>query len=196
MTTTTGRRQTTVCFTGPRPRDLYGYGPERDADYVRLASDIERLTCMPLYESHGATRFVTGGAQGSDQCAFWAVERMRQMGYPVRNDLFVPFEGQDGRWSAGGLFGRRKYAEMLRTADSVTDCSTPGNGAIPNLLRRNRAMVDASDIVVCVWNKPWQPDIGGERGGTNACVGYALKRGRPVLVHDLVHDERYWLGTK
>lgn len=196
MTSTTSTRPTTVCFTGHRPKDLYGYGPEHDFDYIHLATDIESLTCARLHESHDVTRFITGGAQGSDQCAFWAVEHMKEMGCAVRNDLFIPFAGQDEHWAPGGLFGRRKYAEMLERADSVTDCSTPGNGPIADLMRRNRAMVDASDIVVCVWNKPWQPGIGGERGGTNACVCYALKRGRPVFVHDLVRNERYWLGTK
>lgn len=196
MTHATNTRPTTVCFTGHRPKDLYGYGKETDYDYIHLAATIEQMACKRLYRTHNARRFITGGAQGSDQCAFWAVHHMQGEGYDVRNDVFIPFEEQPSRWGDHGLFGKRKYAEMLSLADSVTDCSDPWSAPIPNLMKRNRDMVDASDIVVCVWNKPYAPGIGGEHGGTNACTLYALKRGRPVFVVDLVQRREYWLGEQ
>lgn len=196
MTTATNTRPTTVCFTGHRPKDLYGYGKETDYDYIHLAATIEQMACKRLYRTHNARRFITGGAQGSDQCAFWAVHHMQGEGYDVRNDVFIPFEEQPSHWGDHGLFGKRKYAEMLSLADSVTDCSDPRSAPIPNLMKRNRDMVDASDIVVCVWNKPYAPGIGGKHGGTNACTLYALKRGRPVFVVDLVQRREYWLGEQ
>lgn len=182
----------TVCFTGHRPKDLFGYSEGARARYSGLCDEIAAI-CEKFMDEESVDSFITGGAQGVDQLAFWAVERIKAKRGEggARNVLYKPFEGQDRNWSADGMFGRGEYARMVERADYVHVC---GDGAdiTGDLLNRNRAMVDSSDILICVWNKPGRPGEG--RGGTAACTRYALKRAQKIYVLDLVQGKSYWLN--
>lgn len=85
--------QKTVCFTGHRPNRLAGY-----TSRVPYTIFVKRLKKILIpFISQGYTRFITGGAQGIDQLAFWAVEGLKKAGYEVQNIVYVPYEGQELR---------------------------------------------------------------------------------------------------
>jgi len=63
----------TVCVTGHRPKDLFGY------DWDKYSATIKKVTGAVdrLYNKYGVTKFISGGAQGVDQLFFWCVEKYR-----------------------------------------------------------------------------------------------------------------------
>lgn len=65
--------QKAVCFTGRRPKDLVGY---RREGYIELVDYLKNYIRDNLYPHH--TTYISGGAQGFDQLAFWAVEKLRR----------------------------------------------------------------------------------------------------------------------
>ena len=64
----------TICFTGHRPNRLAGYNSR--APYTMFVRKLKQML-VPLIRQ-GYTRFITGGAQGIDQLAFWAVEGLKE----------------------------------------------------------------------------------------------------------------------
>ena len=59
----------TACFTGPRPKNLFGY--DDDEAYKYLLAVTKEV--VDLFYYYGYRYFISGGAQGFDQIAFWAV---------------------------------------------------------------------------------------------------------------------------
>lgn len=175
----------TACFTGHRPNKLHGY--DSHAAYEPLVSTLAAL-CEELAVNHDVTTFITGGAQGVDQLAFWAVNRLKsnRPDLQLRNVVFQPFEGQELRWRADGLFGRDEYRLMLRLADEVriieSDADT-NQKRVRALFERNHAMVDASDIVIGCYLAS-AGDYRTSSGGTAECLRYAHRQGRPVVLVD------------
>ena len=64
-------RQHTICFTGHRPKDLFGYTDK--TPYISIINALKPFLSV-LYEN-GYTDYISGGAQGFDQLAFWAVQQ-------------------------------------------------------------------------------------------------------------------------
>ena len=77
----------TICFTGHRPKRLAGYNSR--APYTTFVGKLKQML-VPLIRQ-GYTCFITGGAQGIDQLAFWAVEGLKKEGYMVQNIVYVPY---------------------------------------------------------------------------------------------------------
>lgn len=162
----------TVCFTGKRPNKLYGYDKGGDYEYL---FDTIYFVCKHLYLRYNVRQFITGGAQGTDQLAFWAVQQLAQRHQDIKNIVYIPFEGQEARWSVCGLFGQTGYREMLRSASYVRVVSdTSSSGAF---LMRNKLMVDHSDAVIAVYD-------GKLSGCTEQTVNYAKSLGKRVIVID------------
>lgn len=170
-----------ACFTGARPKDLHGY--EHDA-YLPL---VEFLTDLVLdLNEQGVGRFISGGAQGFDQLAFWSVNRAKNAAPELINDVYVPFPFQAVRWRDEGLFGQKEYQLMLRKADTVKTVSTdpdPDNfyEAVQKLHGRNHAMVADSDMVVALLVIGHNEDWRNAKGGTAECIRHARSRSKPVL---------------
>ena len=82
----------TVCFTGKRPNKLYGYD---DKEGYECLFDMLYSVCKNLYLRHGVRQFITGGAQGVDQLAFWAVQQLAQKHKDIKNIVYISFEGQE-----------------------------------------------------------------------------------------------------
>lgn len=64
----------TVCFTGHRPKSIFPINPydeSRRKDYQKIVDRIADFVCS-MYNK-GFTKYISGGAQGFDQLAFWAV---------------------------------------------------------------------------------------------------------------------------
>ena len=171
----------TACFTGRRPKQLFGYN--HDA-YMPLFSEIKNL-CAELVADHNVRTFISGGAQGVDQLAFWTVHDLKKQFPDVKNIVYIPFEGQDSRWLADGTFGRREYSLMLTLADGVYNVSGESHpqGNVASLLHeRNHAMVDNADLVFAVY--PHDIDPITHTGGTAECMRYAIKHGKDILQLD------------
>ena len=165
----------TICFTGRRPKDLLGYVHSEYDPLVHYVADI-----VIEYYKKGYTRFISGGAQGFDQLAFWAVNLARHQYPDIQNDLILPFKGQENRWLEHGPFGQIEYKQMLRNASNVTWLheSVQGREAIAALMERNRAMVDASDLVIALFpDDSWRT---ARFGGTANCMQYAAAQGKTI----------------
>lgn len=175
-------RKHAACFTGCRPKDLWGYDK---TPYVPLHAYMTNL--LESLSFQGVRRFISGGAQGFDQLAFWAVNAVGCRGRSrVENHVYVPFPAQPSRWSADGLFGRAEYALMLSRADGVKYVSpnpdpSDFHMAVAAMHARNHAMVADSDLVVALLVKGHNDDWAHAKGGTAETVRYAMAKRVPVL---------------
>jgi uncharacterized phage-like protein YoqJ/uncharacterized protein YeaO (DUF488 family) len=160
----------TVCFTGSRPSKLHGYVKEPYQIIVDKVAD----TCRELYDQ-GFRNFITGGAQGFDQLAFWAVNSLKKEHPDIKNIVYVPYHQQDERWMDRGLFSKSEHRLMLKIADEVKTLYEVGSerrSIVNALLKRNHAMVQSSDLVIglypdCTWKNE------DTAGGTAECLRYA-----------------------
>ena len=168
-----------MCFTGRRPKDLYGYN--HDA-YIPMVNAIK--SCLRKHISQGYTKFISGGAQGFDQLSFWAVNALKREGYDIKNIVYVPFKGQEKAWKETGLFSQKEYKLMLRLADEVVflqDIDADNKRQVVKALYdRNHSMVNDSDAVFGLYpNYNWQ--LSSTKGGTAECLRYALDINKPIF---------------
>lgn len=169
----------TMSFTGRRPKDLCGY--EASA-YVRFVVDLTEV--LYIFYLKGVRRFLSGGAQGLDQMAFWAVHRLKTVKgcTDVKNILYLPFEGQELRWAETGCFSQKEYCRMKTLADEIhiiSDSCSP-----KALFIHNHAMVDGSDILLGLYpDDTWRTS----GGGTAECLRYAVscKKKRPMDIFQM-----------
>lgn len=177
----TGNTYKVACFTGPRPSKLYGYAnPEPYRPIIEVLKTTVRELCKI-----GCTTFVTGGAQGIDQLAFWAVDavkkEMAQTGIKIENAVYYPFSHQSDCWPEYGMFGQNEYRLMLESAD-FTKCiaaenhinTTDKKGVIQALTIRNEEMVDVADVVIGLYGH--NNDFRYASGGTANCLRYAFDK--------------------
>lgn len=177
-----GKTGLTACFTGPRPKNLHGYDDRRP--YVGIVAHLAQV--IDALAGLGCTNFVSGGAQGIDQLAFWAVDLVKQDRPSVRNLLYIPFANQPSRWSPHGMFGQDEYFACVKKADAtklVSQDNPPAGdvGAAARMLHaRNHAMVADSDFVIA-FLADRSLDWRNSKGGTSECVRYAHGQDKPVL---------------
>lgn len=177
-----------VCFTGQRPKDLYGYA---DRESYRKLMNVLGDICGKLADA-GCNTFTSGGAQGTDQVAFWAVHHLKKSHPEIVNRVAI-VERQDSRWPKGTLFGQDDFRKMQDRADEVELLTYEGTGArnaghILNL--RNEAMLDASEAVIGVF--PQSRSVFDAQGsGTANCLKSAMRRKMPVIIIDPVSFEVY-----
>lgn len=164
------KRRKTLCFTGRRPKNLCWY---ESSKYRTFVDDLMKILYEEFYVKQGIRRFISGGVQGFDQMAFWAVNKMQKV-YKcedVENVVFVPFEHQESRWAEKGLFSQAEYWMMIENADMVAIISE--ENTLYALFDRNHAMCDSSDIVLGLYaDNSWRT----EKGGTAECLRYAAKQ--------------------
>lgn len=182
----------TICFTGHRPNKLHGYKDR--AAYQPLMEALK--DCVRNLCEVGVTDFISGGAQGLDQLAFWAVhavkkERMSgiKANTPIKNKVYIPFEQQPSRWAEDGVFGQNDYFKMLAAADEVVNVSEKRginskskNGAVQALFARNEEMVNASCIVIGLYSH--NADFQTASGGTAGCLKYAYDKKKDIWLID------------
>lgn len=146
-----------ICGTGHRPPKLGGYG---DKVYERLVT----LASWWLWAfDHPGMLVISGGALGWDQALATASYHEA-----IPYHLYLPFPDFDSKWPAGS----RKVLEwQCKKAEIVKYTSEPGY-APWKMQVRNEAMVNASDLVLALWD--------GSDGGTANCVRYAEKVGKKV----------------
>lgn len=174
----------TLCFTGHRPNKLVGYDKNNYAAFVNnLAVSLESYVI-----NLGITNFISGGAQGFDQLAFWAVHKLKtnHQYWNIQNIVYIPFVGQESRWSKFGLFSQAEYNLMLNQADKVHVCNTnvKANADFKDiraaLMQRNEDMVNNSDRVLAMYSQDEVLNNQLTPGGTAECVKYAKSVNKPV----------------
>lgn len=164
-----------MCFTGRRPKDLCGYRHENYSAFVKALHD---LIYEKYYKDLGIRVFVTGGAQGFDQLAFWAVAHMVQhyMLNDVTNIVFG-VRGQDRRWKDTGAFSREEYRLMLARASYVCWVTDYAEQGIAALHERNHIMADHACCLLALYpDNTWTTS----KGGTAECLRYAAAKNWPA----------------
>ena len=107
----------TLAFTGRTPQNIFGYASREP--YNNAVIRLEQI--LEGFLAKGFTQYLSGGFQGADSMAFWAVNHLKQE-HPeieIHNNLILPYKNQDAAWSDTGLFSKAEYAVMLKHADSI-----------------------------------------------------------------------------
>jgi uncharacterized phage-like protein YoqJ len=139
---------------------------------VRLKKELTAKIDTAI--AFGYRRFIYGGALGVDTWAGEIVADLAQW-YAIHDDikiyleLYSPFEGQEVKWKEED---QMRYFNLMARCDKVVEVCEPGYAAW-KMQKRNEAMVDASDLVIAVWD--------GTDGGTANCVRYAEKQGKQIV---------------
>lgn len=189
-------RPLAVCFTGPRPRNMVPPGANAYDKRMYAALFGGLVAYVDQLHQRGYRTFITGGAQGFDQLAFWAVNSVKAARPDIKNELYVPMHGQESVWrDPAGTFGANEYRLMLEKADDVVYCEdlnglarydNGGRNAAMKLDARNRAMVDDADLCVALFKDPAGIRANLPKGsGTKNCMVYANKTG--VLVSQILY---------
>jgi uncharacterized phage-like protein YoqJ len=157
-----------VCaFSGHRPQNLPWGEDEEDQRCLALKKMIS--DAVEQLADRGCTEFLCGMARGCDCYFAEAVLRLRDEKRPeLRFVAVTPCPSQPSRWRPAD---RARYEALLLAADEVRIMEktySPGC-----MLRRNRAMVDAADVLLTVYD--------GGKGGTAAAVRYAAAAGVEIV---------------
>lgn len=177
----------TLCFTGHRPKDLYGY--KDDKRYTELQNKIYAC-CEQFYTQFGVRRFISGCAQGVDMLSFFVVDYMKTAHPDISNDIFIPFTGHGDNLYPTGMFNSKDYASMLQKATTSrinypnVSSNSPKGDIINALLDRNIAMLNESEYVLGVYSGDPQNIVGENnyKGGTLHCLKNAYKLGKKIVV--------------
>ncbi len=156
--TVTMEKSNTAFFTGHR--DFYC------ASGTPGAKKLEDLICS-LYE-RGYRNFIAGGAIGFDTMAAECVYRAKHKCPDIRLVLMLPCKNQDAKWD---LTRKRMYKITLECADEIIYVSESYSDGC--MLKRNRAMVDASSLGISYCTK--------NHGGTGYTVRYAGEKGISIF---------------
>ena len=152
-------------FSGHRPEKLPWGTDETDprcrALKIMITRELEKL-CRS-----GCRRFYCGMSRGADMYFLEALTELRET-WPLTLEAVVPCAVQSEYWIREDQL---RYLGALKLCDRTTvleDTYTAGC-----MLRRNRFMVDHSDILMTVFD--------GSPGGTAATVRYARSRGLRIV---------------
>ena len=168
-----------MCFTGHRPKELFGYDESARPKYSELTQEILKII-RGLYDD-GCRTFISGGAQGVDQIAFWAVEHLKKEHPDVKNVLYAPFKNQESSWKEKGMFGQAEYRKMLKAADKVSYVFESRRSNYM-LMVRNHIMVNDSDVVLAIYGRPEDFRTIEKGSGTAECMQYAYKNNKDIII--------------
>ena len=148
----------TCCFTGHRSIPV----AERTEIAQRLAEEIQELV------RQGVKYFGAGGALGFDTLAAKTVLSLKTQYPHIKLILVLPCRDQADRWN---VYDKKVYNDILERADKLV--YTAEQYASGCMHRRNRHLVEHSDVCVCYCTKNY--------GGTAYTVNYAIQRGLRVI---------------
>jgi uncharacterized phage-like protein YoqJ len=181
----------TVCFTGRRPKYLFGYND--DKSYLELMHYMYDIVKNAY--NKGYRNFITGGAQGFDQLMFRVVSKLKRdnPNTNIKNIVYLPCKEQSSKWGKEGLFGSDNYDKMLKAADDIYYVSDIYTNTC--LMDRNRAMIDNSSLVIALYDdENWYNE---ERlrntSGTLNALKYALNKHRNI--YQISFNEKDILNT-
>jgi len=154
------------CFTGHRAEKLPWKYNEQDPRCLLLKQSI--YDCVDALYDSGYRRFICGMAEGCDLYFCEAVLTLRETHPDTVLEAAVPFPGQADKWPVDA---RERYKNLLSQCDSVKTVSEEYGPWC--MMRRNRYMVDHSDIVLACYD--------GQSGGTLNTLRYAAEQGVKIL---------------
>lgn len=156
----------TVCFTGHRPQTLKFLWNEECEMCKNLKMQIKN-TITELIEKENATHFISGMALGVDMICAEIVLELKKTYPQITLECAIPCETQAAKWTEKY---RDRYFNTIIASDKETLLQT--HYTADCMMKRNKYMVDKSDIVVAVWN--------GSKGGTANTVNYAKQSGKTI----------------
>jgi len=157
-------------FTGPRPQSLPFRCHEDDPAYDDLTQRMIKEV-VELCEQ-GVNEYYCGMALGADLLCCEIALSMKESYPNVTVNAVVPFRGQADKWSCEEQAWYKKLLKQCDTAvclqeEYTEDC----------LLKRNRYLVDQSDLLVAICD----PEKIPLRSGTGATVRYAQSKGKQII---------------
>lgn len=163
----------TCCCTGHRPKGFpfkYGTDLKKHNEYLNALEEKIKLAIT----DYGVTNFISGMALGVDLDFAEIVLYLRDTEhYPITLECAIPDVNQALKWSGKD---KLRYTSLLERADEKHYIS--GRNAADSMLKRNRYMVDTSEIVIAIFN-------GIEKGGTWYTINYAKKQNKRIEIIDL-----------
>ena len=159
-----------VAITGHRPGSL-------NTDQQKYMKEGLKFIADGLVDYYGAEKFLTGLALGAD--TIWAELALK---YGVEYDAYIPFEGQEDRWSKTD---KKKYQDLRSGAVIEKVFGQQFSNRLYHA--RNDALIRDSDLLVAVW----RPSV--QKGGTFSTVQKSLKRNHPTLLLDIDEFKVKWL---
>ena len=156
----------TVCFTGHRPQTLKFLWNEECEMCKNLKMQIKN-TITELIEKENAIHFISGMALGVDMICAEIVLDLKKTYPQITLECAIPCETQAAKWTEKY---RDRYFNTIIASDKETLLQT--HYTADCMMKRNKYMVDKSDIVVAVWN--------GSKGGTANTVNYAKQSGKTI----------------
>lgn len=159
------------CCTGHRPDKFpFEYGVDKIKHEAYLKELEEKIKLA--INNYGITNFISGMALGVDLDFAEIILKLKAK-FPITLECAMPYPDYSVRWS---FEDEKRNYEILKSADKVTLVSDRYfNGC---LFKRNRYMVDKSDLVIAVFN-------GEKKGGTFYTLSYAEKQGKIIEIIDL-----------
>ncbi|MDE6597949.1 MAG: DUF1273 domain-containing protein [Clostridia bacterium] len=166
----------TCCFTGHRPQGFpfkYGVDKQKHKAYLKMLKGKVELAIT----QYGITNFISGMAIGTDLDFAEIVLNLRNY-YPITLECAIPCPNQTLKWNSAD---KLRYDNILKRADEIhliskrytTEC----------MLKRNRYMVDKSELVIAVFN-------GIQKGGTWYTINYANKENKRIEIIDLCKGDK------
>ncbi len=157
----------TLCFTGHRPQSVNYLWNEENSECKRLKEKL-KSTIINAIENEGVSHFISGMAIGVDMiCAEIVLDLKKDYPY-VTLECALPCETQAARWSESY---RNRYFSIIEKSDKETLLQTHYTNDC--MMKRNKYMVDKSDVVIAVWN--------GSKSGTGNTVNYAKQNCKKVI---------------
>lgn len=153
-------KETTCCFTGPRPQRLPMNGNEYSAEIAALKIKI-RKAVLDAYDE-GFRFFITGMAEGFDILAAEAVLDLKEDYEDAVLVAALPYNDAPKHHSENTC---RRMEKILSCCDFIYSL---GEEYLPGCeLRRNKYMVDNSSRIIGYYN--------GLSAGTSHCWNYAIE---------------------
>ena len=156
----------TCCCTGHRPNGFpFKYGIDKQKHNAYLLTLEEKIELA--ITQYGITNFISGMAIGVDLDFAEIVLKLRNK-YPITLQCAIPCPNQTLKWNS---LDKLRYENILKRADEINLISeryTP-----ECMLKRNRYMVDKSQLVIAVFN-------GIEQGGTWYTINYAKRENKVI----------------
>lgn len=155
-------KETTCCFTGPRPPRLPLNGNEYSTEIAELKNGIRSAVFDAYYD--GFRFFMSGMADGFDLFAAEAVLEMKEEFEGIALIAVLPYSGAPKRHSVAVS---ERIGRILKNADMVISLM---EDYIPGCeLLRNKYMVEHSSRIIGYYN--------GLSNGTAHCWKYAVENG-------------------
>ena len=161
----------TCCCTGHRPKGFpfkYGFDNQKHNAYLSMLEEKIKFAIT----DYGITNFISGMAIDVDLDFAEIVLKLRNK-YPITLECAIPCPNQTLKWNS---YDKLRYESILKRADKINLVSE--NYTPECMLKRNRYMVDKSNVVIAAFN-------GIEQGGTWYTINYAKKENKVILLIDL-----------